>query len=397
MAGMDGTLRHVGVVLRSSSEYCLHLLEGALRYSADHPNLQLATYDYEEGIVPPWTRHMPENDGWLLWCGQQERWVERILKMKVPVVNASPGWADRVVEVVFNGVAMRQRALDHLAGLRPASVACVSSHMATERSVRIMQEQFLKEARKRGLTAHALDLGVQQSAITYPHRLTRAGKAALRQFLGRLPLPTAVWALSDGYAMAVLDVAQAMGLRVPQQVAVLGTGDWQASRFCKPTLSSLPLPGQIIGMEAMRVLDGMMAGNPPPENIVEIDPPPVAVRESTVPGVISKDKMRRVHDYIVENSRRKITVDDLLPLAGMSRAVFHKRFMEAHGRPPGEEIRRFRLERAQYYLRTTRMDVARIAELCGFDSAADFTNFVRRESGQAPTAYRAQMLKAQTA
>jgi LacI family transcriptional regulator len=260
-----------------------------------------------------------------------------------------------------------------------------------------LQERFLKEARNRGLTAHALDLGVQKAAVTYPHRLTRAGEAALRRFLGRLALPTAVWAFSDGLAMAVLDVAQSMGLRVPQQVAVLGMNDWQAARFCKPSLSSIPMPGQIIGMEAMRLLDGMMAGNPPPERRVLVDPLPVVVRESTSVDVVPKDKMSLVHNYIVENARRKITVDDLLPLAAMSHTVFHERFVEAYGRSPGAEIRRIRLEQAQYYLRTTGMGVAYIAELCGFESAADFTKFVRRESGQTPTAYRAQMLKARTA
>ena len=171
---------------------------------------------------------------------------------------------------------------------------------------------------------------------------------------------------------------------------MLGLGNWRCDRFCTPSLSSIPQPGRLVGFEALRVLDGLMAGQALPDHPILIETPPVVVRESTSRPDLPDERLWRAHEFIVEHACQGITTDDVLPLVQLSLPTFHQRFAALYGRTPGAEIRRVKLERAQYYLRTTTLSVARVAELCGYDDPANFTSFFSRESGQSPTAYRRQ-------
>lgn len=72
----------------------------------------------------------------------------------------------------------------------------------------------------------------------------------LARFLNALPKPTGVWCADDLIGTRVLETAATLGLRVPDDLAVLGFGDFRIAQACKPHLSSIPLPGAIIGHRA---------------------------------------------------------------------------------------------------------------------------------------------------
>ena len=77
-----------------------------------------------------------------------------------------------------------------------------------------------------------------------------------------------------------------------------------------------------------------------------------------------------------------------MQMVTVSLPTFHKQFVAVYGRTPGAEIRRVKLERAQYYLRMTKPSICRMSELCGYGQHAKFSNFFKRETGQSPLAYR---------
>ena len=68
--------------------------------------------------------------------------------------------------------------------------------------------------------------------------------------------------------------------------------------------------------------------------------------------------------------------------------TLHRAFMTRCGRTPGAEIRRVKMERAQYYLRTTSLSITHIADLCGYNEHSKFCNFFKRETGLTPSQYR---------
>ena len=84
---------------------------------------------------------------------------------------------------------------------------------------------------------------------------TRAGAAALAADLLAGPdRPTAVFACSDSMALGIYDAAAAAGLRVPEDVAVVGFDDLPEAEWVRPGLTSVRQPIAQMGEAALRML-----------------------------------------------------------------------------------------------------------------------------------------------
>ncbi len=97
--------------------------------------------------------------------------------------------------------------------------------------------------------------------------------------------PDAVFCFSDLLALGALHALHRRGVRVPEQVAVIGVDDIAESRFSTPTLSTVAQDADEIARLAVdalmhRLADG--AGDPPREVTV---PHALVVRDSTVRSV----------------------------------------------------------------------------------------------------------------
>jgi LacI family gluconate utilization system Gnt-I transcriptional repressor len=80
------------------------------------------------------------------------------------------------------------------------------------------------------------------------------GRAGLRELLARDPAIDAVFCSSDMMAQGVLLEAMAMGIKVPQQLAVIGLGDLSFSRDLYPPLTTVRIDGTAIGSVAAQML-----------------------------------------------------------------------------------------------------------------------------------------------
>ena len=88
------------------------------------------------------------------------------------------------------------------------------------------------------------------------------GRAALPQMLKRWPDIDAIVCVSDPCAFGVLMEAQALGLQVPSQLAVVGFGDFDVSRCCTPSLTTVAVDGARIGREAGMLLLNVLDQKP---------------------------------------------------------------------------------------------------------------------------------------
>ncbi len=73
-------------------------------------------------------------------------------------------------------------------------------------------------------------------------------------------LPTAFYAASDLMAMAALRALYQLGLRVPDQVAVIGMSNIEMSQYANPPLTTIEVPMEEMGIEAARVLARRIRG-----------------------------------------------------------------------------------------------------------------------------------------
>lgn len=97
-----------------------------------------------------------------------------------------------------------------------------------------------------------------------------------------------------------------------------------------------------------------------------------------------------VTDWMLQNLRRDLTVEQLASRAHMSARTFARRFRADMGTTPAAWLNRQRVLHAQRLLEQTDLGLDRIADECGFGSAAVLRQNFSRTLGTTPTAYRAR-------
>jgi LacI family transcriptional regulator len=214
---------------------------------------------------------------------------------------------------------------------------------------------------------------------------------SLQRWLKGLPKPVGIFACHDVWALQVVEACRLTGLRVPEDVAVLGVdNDDLLCELARPSLSSIVVPADRIGYEAAALLERLLAGGRRPRRPLLVPPAGVVTRHSSeVLAIADPDVMAAVR-YIRAHRHHPVRVEDVLREVAVSRRALERRFRAAFGRGLGEEIRHGHLERAADLLATTGLSVAEVADQAGFTSVHYLSRVFRHEMGVTPTAYRRQ-------
>nr|WP_226895053.1 substrate-binding domain-containing protein [Luteolibacter marinus] len=328
----------------------------------------------------------------MIWASRDASWVEALLDRGIPLVSVSGDWpVERVPCISFDSEAVVKIAVEHLAATAPARLLYVDfrTHGLPVKERRC--QMFVEHTRRLGIpaTCHQVFEPADAADSEAARRLPLGDLPArrLRQALASSPLPVGIWCGEDHLARRVCDLATDMGLRVPEDIAVLGLGDFPVAECGHPTLSSIPLPGERIGFEALAVLHRHLIEGKRPPPFTPVPPPPVTRRESTA-GHSPDDPLGRAMSLIASGACEGITVKEVAAGVGMSPQSLHARFNRQFGQPPGEAIRGARLAAAKRHLADPSLTVSRVAALCGFDQVNRFSSFFRRETGSSPRDWR---------
>ncbi len=116
---------------------------------------------------------------------------------------------------------------------------------------------------------------------------------------------------------------------------------------------------------------------------------PDASRVPAGPAAISPFRMRRVLRHVDENLHRRIGLQEIAALAGLSPWYFCRAFKRETGLPPNRYILALRLDRACRLLAVPEARLADIATAVGFSSQAHFTSAFTRMLGMPPGRWRA--------
>jgi LacI family transcriptional regulator len=93
---------------------------------------------------------------------------------------------------------------------------------------------------------------------------------AAEALLDRSDPPTAVFASNDASAIATMDVAVTLGLRVPDDLSVVGFDNVPESALAEPALTTIEQPIQLMGERAVEILVDLLAGREPPATHVRL-------------------------------------------------------------------------------------------------------------------------------
>jgi DNA-binding LacI/PurR family transcriptional regulator len=92
--------------------------------------------------------------------------------------------------------------------------------------------------------------------------------------------PDAVFTVSDVYAIAVIHAAKRLGLRVPEDISVIGFDNIELSSMVDPTITTIEQPGEQIGYQGCELLIEKINNPQTPVKKIFLDTE-LIVREST--------------------------------------------------------------------------------------------------------------------
>ncbi|WP_114854214.1 LacI family DNA-binding transcriptional regulator [Brachybacterium sp. YJGR34] len=173
---------------------------------------------------------------------------------------------DRMDRVAIDNVAAADDAVTHLLarGARRVAVIGLQPHLEN-RTAQLRTEGYRRALHRAGLTP-------QESAqipVTELHR--RDGAQAMSELLDRSPAPDAVFAFSDELALGAMSTARERGLRIPEDLLVMGIDDIEDGAFSGPGLTTIAPDKQQIADRALQCLADRIysPGNSvPPQDLV---------------------------------------------------------------------------------------------------------------------------------
>ncbi len=208
--------------------------------------------------------------------------------------------------------------------------------------------------------------------------------------ISRLPHPVGIFAQSDHRAVRVLEACGALGLRVPEQVAVIGVDNDEFCQFAPVGISSVDSNRFQQGYQAARELDRLMAGGEPAAAPIRIPPRDVVVRRSSEILAVEHPQVAAALGYIWQNFRRPISVDNVIAVTTMSRCGLYRAFEKYIGHTIAAEISRKRLDAAKELLRHSDEKLYQVAVASGFTNAEHLSRVFRRIVGMTPSEFRSQ-------
>lgn len=97
---------------------------------------------------------------------------------------------------------------------------------------------------------------------------------------------------------------------------------------------------------------------------------------------------RRVHNYLVENLNKRITIEALARQFLMNTTTLKDGFKALYGTSIAAHIKEHRMEKAAQLLRESEKPVSEIAGLVGYSSQSKFSEVFSQQYGMTPLEYR---------
>jgi LacI family transcriptional regulator len=378
-AGMK--YRHKRVLLALGwYDYRLHL--GIERYAREH-GWSLSTNLTRERVIPwGW-----DGDGILAWLGAGDDLARFVRSARKPTVDFSLRRPRlHCARVLEDNAHIARLAAEHLLSRRVKNFVFYSDTANWTYDER--GTAFVAAVREEGHACAWLRRHLCRDFLQGRGEWQRRLRWLARS-LKQLPLPVGVLAANDQHALEVIEACELAGLNVPEQVAVVGVGNYLlAADAMHIPISSVDSNLELLGYRGASVLDELMNGGDIPPDPMRVPAKGLIIRKSSDLLGITHAGVARALRFIWSHAQEPIGVDDVVRVAAMSRRGLHVAFVREVGRTPGEEIRRVRMEAAQRMLAETKEKVETVAFGCGYESLNSFCVAFKRETGQSPAQFR---------
>ncbi len=221
----------------------------------------------------------------LAHVGRDGRWTEQLSELSLPVVavdfSRPPAWLDCMI---FDNEAAVELAVDYLYRLGHRRIGFIGSEMS--------QPPLDAELRENAFTTTMSEAGLAPPFDWIVSNETSNPVATVvdRTLQRKISDPTAWIAWNDLVAITLLAELSRAGVKVPDEVSVMGIDNFGLCRLIFPSLTSINHPLAAMGHRAVEVLVERCQAEGSTAVCQEVFAPTVAPRESTAapPGRVTK-------------------------------------------------------------------------------------------------------------
>jgi LacI family transcriptional regulator len=240
---------------------------------------------------------------------------------------------------------------------------------------RVAAEYFLRKGYRNYAVSYLGDMRfAQERTKGFCDRLRKEGITQV-QILGKeawLPspeqMPMALFALNDVRALSHINRFVDAGIKVPEDVAVLGADDDELVAFYSPVaISSVQLPLEQIGFAACDVLEAMVLSGKQEYGTHMYQALGVIERRSTEGTVVTDARVRKAQAYMEAHLTELEGIDALAAALHLNRRTLERLFERSIGLSPASWLMRRRTEYAEKLIAETDYTVEYVAELAGFE------------------------------
>jgi len=299
-------------------------------------------------------------------------------KMGIPIL-AGPnvrGTPANVCRIVDDSQTVSQLASEHLISHGFKRFAYCGFDIAWSHSRR---DCFSRIIKKKGFELSIFDSPIKQQDMD-----------AMIKWLKSLKLPVALLACNDDRAEEVITACQILGMKIPNDIAVLGIdNDTLICETTFPELSSIAFNLKETSWRAVRTLERLMNGiNIKQKNIFTF-PTHVVTRQSTDTMSVNDPLVAKAMSYIYSHHNILIQVKDVAAEVKISSSELRKRFNKTLNHSIQHEIVHSRVDYISKLLIETDFPVYEIAAQLGYPPEGKYIiRFFKKATGMTPYEYR---------
>ena len=313
-----------------------------------------------------------------------ENYVGFVHSLDVPVVEISQQTDSPFPKVHEDNHAIGVLAAEYLLGLGFGHFACYRTSPLNVAMSRI-----------HGFSSRLSEVGHTATEIAWsPRGRRRQGDwdqrlKWLSTELQALPKPVALFCIDDCMAADIIETCMHCGIRIPDDVSVLGVGNLElACEASTVPISSIRIDFESVGFQAAELLDLILDGKPPPAEPILIPPAGIAVRRSTYTLAVEDPASRKAVRFMLDNFASPININDIVTATGLNRRQITYALRKELGKPPAELLEDIRIENACKLLEKTNYPVKRVAYETGLGTALRLQRIFRKRFATTPSAWR---------
>ena len=262
------------------SEWALEIIEGVERVAQDAGyGTVVSSLNLDGSRIRPWLANLAErkSDGLLMAVYQLDaKQIQRVKSLGIPVVLIDPV-GQPGPDLMTVGAANWEggySATQHLLQLGHKRIAMIGGREDLQCSS-AREDGYISALRRAGISA--------DPALMVPGDFSiEAGEAATRKLLDLPERPTAIFTGNDGQAMGAYRAARSAGLRIPEDLSIIGFDDIPAAEWIEPGLTTIRQPVVQMAETAMRALLRHLDGDEELPQRIELGTE-LVVRGSTAP------------------------------------------------------------------------------------------------------------------